>query len=100
MDYITPAASGVSATQWDFSDPMNNLQKRNKMKADPFNRSFNSLIYLFIYLSSFLILIGCKEVARWLSEAEGVSGAEARVITATLRSRNNNLTSFISLGGE
>ena len=55
---------------------------------------------LFIYLFSCLILIGCKEVARFLSEARGVSGAEARVITATLRSRNNNFMSFISLEGE
>ena len=28
-------------------------------------------------------MIGCK-VARWLSEAEGVSEVEARVMTATL----------------
>ena len=41
-------------------------------------------IYIFIYLFSCLILIGCKEVARWLSEAEGVSGIEAKLITATL----------------
>ena len=29
-------------------------------------------------------MIGCKEVARWLSEAEGVLEAEARVMTASL----------------
>ena len=29
-------------------------------------------------------MIGCKEVARWLSEAEGVSEVEARLMTATL----------------
>ena len=52
------------------------IERRNKGRGDP----FNSVIYLF----SCLILIGCKEMARWLSEAEEVSGAEARVITAIL----------------
>ena len=61
---------------------MNNLQKLKKTKkeGDPFNRSFNSVISLF----SCLVLFGCKEMARWLSEAEGVSKAEARVMTTTL----------------
>ena len=55
-------------------------ERRNKNRGDPFDRSFNSVIYLF----SRLILIECKEIASWLSESEGVSEAEARVITATL----------------
>ena len=82
VNYITPVDSGVSATQWDFSYPTNNLQKEEIKRArrDPFNRSFNSVIYLF----SRLILIEYKEIASWLSESEGVSEAEARVITASL----------------
>ena len=59
---------------------MNNLEKEGKGRGNLFNISFNSVIYLF----SCLVLIGCKEVTRWLSEAEGVSGAEAKVITAIL----------------
>ena len=41
-----------------------------------------SFISLFFILKR-LILIRCKEMARWLSEAEGVSDAYARMITAT-----------------
>ena len=55
-------------------------ERRNKRRGDPFDISFNSVIYLF----SCFILTGCREMARWLFEAEGVSGAEARVITTTL----------------
>ena len=54
-------------------------ERRNKRRDNPFDRSFNSVIYLF----SCFILTGCREMARWLSEAEGVSEAGARVITAT-----------------
>ena len=56
------------------------IERRNKGRGDVFNRSFNSVINLF----GRLILIGCKEIAWWLSESEGVSEAEVRVITATL----------------
>ena len=55
-------------------------ERRNKKRRDPFNRSFNSVINLFGRLT----LIGWKEMAWWLSESEGVSEAESRVITATL----------------
>ena len=59
---------------------MNNLQKEEIKGGGPFNGSFNSVINLF----SCLILIGCKEMASWLFESEGVSEAETRVITTTL----------------
>ena len=55
-------------------------ERRNIRRGDPFDRSFNSVIYSF----SCFILTGCREMARRLSEAEGVSRAEARVITFTL----------------
>ena len=55
-------------------------ERRNERTGDPFNRSFNSVIYLV----SGLFLIGCKEVARCLSEVEGVSEAETKVIAAIL----------------
>ena len=55
-------------------------ERRNKKRGDPFNRSFTSVLNLF----GRPILLGCKEMAWWLSESEGVSEAEARVITATL----------------
>ena len=55
-------------------------ERRNKKRGDPFNRSFNSVINLFGRLT----LIGCEEMAWLLSESEGVSEAESRVITATL----------------
>ena len=50
------------------------------MRGDPFNRGFNSVLNLF----GRPILIGCEEMAWWWTEAEGLSEAEARVITATL----------------
>ena len=79
VDYITPVDSGVSATQWDFSYPTNNLQKEEIKRGEIL------LIEAFIInLFGRLILIGCKEIASWLSESEGVSEAVARVITATL----------------
>ena len=71
-------------------------ERRNKKRRDPFHRSFNSVIYLF----SRLILIGYKEIASWLSESEGVSDAEARVITATLEIENHKFTSFHCLVGD
>ena len=55
-------------------------ERRNKRRGDPFNTSFHSVLNLF----GRPILIGCKEMARWLSQSEGVSEGEARVITATL----------------
>ena len=67
--------SGVGTTQWDFSDSMN----RNKRRGDAFERRLNPA-----QLFSCVIMIGCKEVARWLSEAQGVSEVEARLMTATL----------------
>ena len=54
-------------------------ERRNKRRGGPFDRSFNSA-----QLFSSLFMIGCNEVARRLSEAEGVSEAEARVMTASL----------------
>ena len=51
-----------------------------KRGEDPFNTSFNSVP---INLFGRLFLIGCKEMAWWLSESEGVLEAEARMITAT-----------------
>ena len=55
-------------------------ERRNKRRRDPIIEPLNSVIYLV----SCLILIVCKEMARWLSEVEGVSEAEGKVITAIL----------------
>ena len=56
------------------------IERRNKTRGDPFKRGFNSVLILI----GRPILIGCEEMAWWLTEAEGLSEAEARVITATL----------------
>jgi len=56
------------------------IERRNKTRGDPFNRGFNSVLNLF----GRPILIGCEEMAWWWTEVEGLSEAEARVITATL----------------
>ena len=56
------------------------IERRNKTRGDPFNRGFNSVLILI----GRPILIGCEEMTWWLTEAEGLSEAEARVITATL----------------
>ena len=48
VDYITPVDSGVSATQWDFSYPTNNLQKEEIKRGEIL--LIEALIRLFIYL--------------------------------------------------
>ena len=57
-------------------DPLNSLRKEEIKEVGIL--LIEALIRLFIYLFSSLISIGCKEMARWLSEAEGISGADAR----------------------
>ena len=79
MDYITPVDSSISVTQGDFSDPTNHYFQKEEIKGGAI-RFIEAFIRLFIYLFNCLILIGCKEIARCLSEAEGVSEAKARVL--------------------
>ena len=55
-------------------------ERINKTRGDPFKRSFLSVLNLF----GRPILIGCEEMAWWLSESEGVSEADVRMITAAL----------------